>query len=633
MTSENVIPIQIVPRRAGNQFFERNLRNYTALGIPYTAYWQKANHDFIRFQLGGTSQGIDHCMDVENNLWKLLIDHLKVVPKEMLYVLSLTCALHDLGKTEKAGKESHADIGARIIHKKLVDLGYVIHQLTAEAIAFVASSHESGDFSSVPKEVKVGDVTLFLRCCAAIFRLADMMSTTEDRGARLHQLLDIPHETLNRFLNNVRLNIRSCDPSDDDRSSIIIRANLTDKDVRSDIEGYVKGLNQDLTAGQIKLLQNVKTQYLTKSRRLKVGGFTLPYKFDLETSPSYAELPRTVVESAKVISIKGQSVSHGYGRLIRCFFLNTDTDLDIYQKLYDCVSGKKTLDPKFLYWTLRSTQAYLSLSQNPYYRLNDIAYDFILKTFLPNLFPIIWDSQNQLVQIIDMGVGDGSESNILINAILSISTKDLYLHYTLFDCSYHMLRVAANSLERANHQNNFYRRNIELNAVYGDIRDIPLFRKVTGSVNGKRLFVLLGATLGNYYEREIIEPIQKELSNDDYLLLGLELIGKRTDDDLRTSYDSLFNRKFVFLPLQDLGYEFEESEFSITIQENISDVAASKTIISNVDLPDIGSVRLAISTKYNLDEFMTYVEETFRLQVITSLVNESNNYALLLLKK
>jgi len=347
--------------KAGNEFFEQKLKDYTRLGMSYSNYWTNAFDDFIRYQIGSTDQGIKHCRNVENNIWKLLGKYQAYLSLEMLYILSLCCALHDCAKTGKVS--NHATEGARIIQRELLKRKYVQAQATADAIAWVVSAHDSGDFSKLPeKAVGVGgDVQLRLRDCAAIFRLADMMDTCEDRAARFHKMFNLPHATLNEFVNDVRLSIQDCQCSQTDRTCIEVGAHTSDINTRRKVQTYVEGLNKDLTSQHIRLLQNLTLVYLTPKKLRREKNISLPFKFVLSWIPSFSDtLPtRTGVPlaAAKRLAV----VSRPMSRLVPCYFLNTETNIDIDKELFDCLTIKRKIDPKFLYWSLRGTKAYLAL--------------------------------------------------------------------------------------------------------------------------------------------------------------------------------------------------------------------------------------------------------------------------------
>lgn len=619
--------------RAGNKYFKRKLQDSHRLGLPYEQLWDKAFRDFQRFQIGSADQGIVHCKDVENNLWKLLGNYDKFIPEEFFYILSLCCAFHDLGKTEKHPQVPHSARGAEIIKNEFVNSGVVNHQSTADAVSYITAAHEVGDFSFVPESCYVGDMKIYLKSCAAVFRLADMMSTGEDRAARLHILLKIPHDHLSTFVNQVRLNIQSCELCESDKRILEIYARFANQHERENIVKYVDGLNRDFTAEQQTLLQNIKTEYLSKTQTVKSRVFSLPYKFAIKWVYPYSFAGRNKVESYDKEKTTKQVIVPNIRRLRPSYFLNTETNLDIYQKLYDSVTGKRIVDPKFLYWTLRGASSYLSLSQNPFYTLNDIAKEFLLAVFSSEFYPIIKEKFGTPSCVLDLGVGDGTESNVLLNAIINEEKSSLKLEFFLIDFSYHLLKVAVNNIDSLNRANELYWKTIELITINEDIRDIQLFEQIINHCKSPRIFALLGGTLGNYFERDLLEPIQLELGDSDCLLLGVELIGGRSDEELRASYDSIFNRKFLHEPLSILGYEFEDSQFTVEVKETLSEVPQSKTIASWFNIDKASRVRLAISTKYKLESLESFIKHSLQMKVLHSMQTEDRTYGILLLQK
>ena len=167
-----------------------------------------------------------------------------------------------------------------------------------------------------------------------------------------------------------------------------------------------------------------------------------------------------------------------------------------------------------------------------------------------------------------------------------------------------------------------------------DFRKLYLIRDKISGEETDRLFCLLGGTLGNYNEREIIEPISNELSDKDYLLVGVDLIGGRSDENLKAAYDSVYNRDFLFVPLSEIGYEFKRASFECSIDsEMTSDVPGSKTISSWFTLEDSRKIRAAVSTKYDIEALKAYFQSKFAFRILKDAINETGDYALLLMGK
>lgn len=612
---------------AGNTFFERKLKDYRRLGLSYLDFWEKANDDFIRFQKGETDQGLQHCRDVENNIWKLINEYLDYFPPEVLYIVSMCSALHDCAKTG-AGTD-HAVKGAQKIREELVKMGYVQLQATANAISDIILVHSSGHFSSVPETFDVrGDVDVRLRDTAAIFRLADMMSTTEERAATAHKILGLRHMSCDEFLDGVRGVIQSCSPSSQDKTCIEIRAYADDIDGKRAVEAYVEGLNRDLTSDHRRILQNIKMTHIKKDT-VRERDIVLPHRFKLSWLNSFRDtLPATIAERPVDTQKTPQSVK-GISRLVQSYFVTTESDIDLDKGLLDSLE-RGVVDPKYLYWSLKGTKLYLSLTKNNNYGLPSAAHGLLAKKFATQIHPITTEDPRRRIQhLIDLGVGDGVESHIILSHLVSDNAEMSRICCSLIDFSYHMLKAAVNNIEEANTENERYRDNVELFGINGDIRNLYLYRAALKRTSGSRLFSLLGGTLGNYLERDLLEPIRKEMSGEDFLLLGVDLIGDRSDSELISAYDSSYNRKFLFNPLDSIGLKFGRCRFDCYIREKMSEVPKSKTIVSSFWVDE--EIQMAISTKYDLESLRKHLVNHFGFSVLTVVINDAENYAILLM--
>ncbi len=607
----------------GNNFFRKKLKPYNRLGRPYDEYWEMALRDYIEHQTGMSGQGLTHCKRIENNIWLLIREHIDIFPAEYLYILSLSCALHDCGKNKYLRKgEDHAAKGADTIQTSVVKR-YVEKQITADAIAYIVRSHASGIFPSIEEPVDVGgDTPVMLRSCAAIFRLADMMDTSEERTPRSGNM----DEQLN-FVENVRRSISDCVLDTNDKSKIKIIPSSDDIRSLNELERYVEGLNNDLTSEHVELLKRIKIKYYKKNK-LETKIISLPHKFYISEGGHSSTIVQRDVTASQPFAPAHLSTK----RLTPCYFLNSETNLDIRNDLLRCID-KGAIDPKFLYWSLTGTKKYLDLCRNPFYSLPGVANNLLLKCFQSDFYPII-SEHDHVRTIVDLGIGDGTEMSIMLRVFLSSEKSRGYkIQCALIDSSYHMLRVSVNNIDNMTLSVEDYQRDVLLAVINEDFRKLYLLRdKITGEEGG-RLFCLLGGTLGNYNEKEIIGPISNELSNKDFFLLGVDLIGSRSDDDLKASYGSLYNKDFLFVPLSEIGYNFERALFECSISDKISDVSGSKTIISSFKLEDNKKICAAISTKYDLESLKTYLQDKFGFKILKDVTNETADYALLLLGK
>lgn len=612
--------------KIGNAFFRDKLKNYTKLGLPYCIYWGRAYDQFIKDQKGKTDQGIRHCKSVEHYVWVLLEKHLSSFSRESLYLLSLSSVFHDVAKISM-NVHNHAQKAADIILEYLASRGYVNDKGTAMAVAYIVSSHDEGDFSHIPVEYPVGEeMNVFLRSLAAIFRMADMMDNCESRAVKLYKVFDIPPPQQDRFLNNVRDAIISTLPSRTDETVLEVQAYSTDVTTIRNVELYVKGLNAGVTPEHIQLLKNIQTRYI-KRFRCYVESLSLPYKFSLKWVPFQ---PRLVSKRTDIIvpAFSEPAVT----RPAACFFLNTKTNINIKKDLIDSIRNRKEIDAKYLYWSLSGTKNYLDLCRNPDYTLPYVAENLLRDKFRSEICPLI-KRRSSRIDIIDLGPGYGEEPNIIINSFAQGMRDSDKINSILVDFSYHMLQLCVSYLDDVNLGKPNYRKNVSIISINSDFRDLQEFESIISDLAHTRLFVFLGGTMGNFFEKEILGVIRKMMKDSDYLLLGADLIGDLSDEDLKASYNSRYNQLFLFSPLAEIGFDIDDCRFECDIEEDISDVEESKTVCSYFYLPDGKKIRVIFSTKYDLQKLNAYLTTRSKLNIVKSVNTDDGGYSMLLLSK
>lgn len=116
--------------------------------------------------------------------------------------------------------------------------------------------------------------------------------------------------------------------------------------------------------------------------------------------------------------------------------------------------------------------------------------------------------------------------------------------------------------------------------------------------------------------------------------MGVDLIGNRSDQELLSSYDSDYNKRFLCSPLEDIGAKFDDCLFDFQISDIVSEVKKSKSIISYVSYGTIyKNIQVSISTKYEIESLKEYLENRFRFRMLKEIINEDKNHAILLLAK
>lgn len=175
---------------------------------------------------------------------------------------------------------------------------------------------------------------------------------------------------------------------------------------------------------------------------------------------------------------------------------------------------------------------------------------------------------------------------------------------------------------------------ITIEPIIGDIYDAKnkkdeLFKLITG----KKVFTLLGSTIGNYRETDLLKNIIGLMNEDDILILGFDIISgdeRKLEEDKKfiySQYNTIGNILFQLSPLAYIpkykGYiERFDRYFKLEINDSViaasdddvrykrlTDVSGGICYAPKLELPERAGVEmtLAQSTKYNYSKFKDFI--------------------------
>lgn len=251
-------------------------------------------------QTGITGQGHQHCLRVEENIWRILEKAKatkKLKPRDW-FILSASAALHDIGKI--AEKKDHGEEAKKIILKDGEKL--VPNQPTKlEAVARIVGVHNSrrlSDDKALPKELPDGaGPRIPLRSLAAIFCLADMLDSDYNRcpylmesfkESRLPEGIMPWSKDANPFITWIaRKSIAGWDFSSDSKAIIFYAFPRIGKEDEIRILAYLDSLNASVTEDLRRNLENCDLYKET---------IHLPFHFVLEIDKKTYEGLRSLFE-------------------------------------------------------------------------------------------------------------------------------------------------------------------------------------------------------------------------------------------------------------------------------------------------------------------------------------------------
>lgn len=179
-------------------------------------------------------------------------------------------------------------------------------------------------------------------------------------------------------------------------------------------------------------------------------------------------------------------------------------------------------------------------------------------------------------------------------------------------------------------------KNIKITPLVADFWDIA---KEGGSVfspsDTPKVFTLLGSTIGNYKEEELLKQIISFMDYNDFLLVGFDLLPD-PHNDIETSrtliydqYNTIGNMQFMLNPLSHIpkyrGYAssfdkyFKIDKMNAVISASnrqeydfLTDIEGSLIYAPRLEIPsgtDKMRISMAQSTKYRLDCFQKWIED------------------------
>ena len=261
---------------------------------------------------------------------------------------------------------------------------------------------------------------------------------------------------------------------------------------------------------------------------------------------------------------------------------------------------QKELSPKYFY-DHRGSELFEEITRLPeYYQTRTER--AILEDWMPKLVPELGSRT-----LIELGAGSAEKSRVIISAMRSAGTADLYVP---IDVSASFLNQTASHLRRDYP-------GLTVEPVVADIAED--FNLPTG-VPHPALYAFLGGTIGNFYPPaaiRLLSRIRTAMVPDDRLLLGVDL--RKDVSRIESAYNdsqgvtAAFNRNMLSVLNHELGANFDVESYEHRAFYEPVNHRIEMHLISPVEhevrIPGIGpvhfaegeSIRTEISCKHDRD--------------------------------
>jgi uncharacterized SAM-dependent methyltransferase len=302
------------------------------------------------------------------------------------------------------------------------------------------------------------------------------------------------------------------------------------------------------------------------------------------------------------------------------------------------------IDIKFYYLTPDSIDLWLKIINRSEYKFQKIGRDLLEKNVNELVKIIIQNSPENTpcFDFVNLGVGAAVKDYYIIKAILDNmpDKSNERIHYVPIDYSIGILQRTIDYLDDLM---DYYPNKLHVQGILGDFFELIRYRDTIRCISKyPKLFALMGNTFGNMEEEHVIKIITKTMDKNDFLLLEVDLINDRTDEQLKEGYGTDdITTKFLYQPIINffgankrnikINYD-DDFRVNVEVKNHLGSIPNSKTVTTSIPLNNDPNDRIdtIYSRKYDLEVLKDYLYQK-KLGLLK--VYNQENVCLLLLKK
>jgi Histidine-specific methyltransferase, SAM-dependent/Domain of unknown function (DUF4062) len=299
------------------------------------------------------------------------------------------------------------------------------------------------------------------------------------------------------------------------------------------------------------------------------------------------------------------------------------------------ILAHKSIDTKYLYCTEEGCRQWIDSCKQPQYKF----YNNSVNNLQQNISKIV-DEINKVVvgreiDLISLGSGNGIKDKIILTELCGRINENQKIYYYPIDISDSMIiETIRNSMQN----NDFLKKKVSIKAIVGDMTDLRPLEYIYEERPLNNLFSILGNTIGNTNEKEIIDSLSHAMFEGDLVLIEINVdqISLESEDNF---YKDELSMRRHFVPLESLGVPFEKDKMRykiITSPSSSSMILNTKTLEvsykkASIDGNICTDIRLATVHHYDLESFKKAIEDKLHVKTIFS--SEAQGVGLILARR
>jgi len=286
---------------------------------------------------------------------------------------------------------------------------------------------------------------------------------------------------------------------------------------------------------------------------------------------------------------------------------------------------------KYLYRTEQGSIHWLAICKRGKYNF----YKDSLSLLRSNVAALVSHCVNTLgtkeIDIVSLGSGNGVKDNILLREFSKGLSRSEYIYYYPVDISDTLIEEAVrNSLGKG-----IDKSKIRLKALLADFMKLSAVQGYYEERPANNLFSILGNTLGNTEETDIVSSVADGMLPGDLVLLEVDTSEANDQDSFLRDQDYMMHD---FTPLATLGVEFDAKQIVYKKVLEISHVPDTESILSTykeASIPGekkpVNDVNLSVVHHYKSESLKEFVEEKMNVETIWE--SDVNGVGLLLAQR
>lgn len=337
------------------------------------------------------------------------------------------------------------------------------------------------------------------------------------------------------------------------------------------------------------------------------SGFTLLPRIDLAL---HGDRPRR-----RIATTLARGDTQMIDRLADGALATSEKRHEYRQELIRRLINGEIAPTKYLYATDQGSNLWLRICQRPSYAFFHESLRLLQQRSDAVAEAIVQRCGTAAIDLVSLGSGNGEKDNLLIRTISNRLADGESLYYYPVDVSETLLTEAVRtSLSRG-----VDRTRIRVKAIVADFLQLRELQAVFEDRPANNLFSVLGNTVGNADESALLSAIANTMLLGDLLLIEVNISKPEKSLSLQADSESM---RHDFTPLESLGIEFDPTFMEYSIEDSISAVPDTKTLVARYKRAKVGNrdlerIGLSAIHHYNLDAFRGHLQAKVNVEEIT----------------